>query len=261
MSAETEAESSENTVPNSKCKKRLAAIAALILCVAAAVCFCLIRKVPDVRGNTADAAREAIEDAGLEYSESREFSTEVERGMVISQSPSDGIARRGSDVEVTISRGIPVTVPDLVGKDMDDAKEMPEVSELKLTTTGKEFSDTLSKGLIIRQDPYPGTECEEGSEISVVISKGITQVTVPAVTGKTTEEAIAVLEKEGFKVAVNSQYSGYAAGTIAYQSVEGGDTADIHSEITITESLGAAPAKKSRSKKSGKSKPKSDVFG
>lgn len=219
--------------------------------------------VPDVAGLEAESARAAIEDAGLAYDENRQFSDDVARGMVISQAAEAGShLKKGSPVEVVISRGKPIPAPELAGQNLADAEKAAKKIGLAIEVESEEFSDTLGKDLIISQDVEAGTDCEEGQVIKVVKSKGITQVEVPNVVGMSADDASSALDKAGFKVAVDEVYSNEAAGTVTAQSVEGGKTADKGSTVTISKSIGPQPVSSgggggSKKKKSSSKKKKS----
>lgn len=214
--------------------------------------------VPDVTTLDAEGAQAMIEYAGLTYDEVREFSDEVERGNVISQSAEAGsYMKKGAPVEVVISRGQPIPAPDLKGISIKDAEKAAKKLKLSVEVEKEEFSDTLGKDLIISQDVEPAGDCEYGQVIKVVKSKGITQVEVPDVIGKGADDASTALEKVGFEVAINEVYSSSESGTIVEQSVAGGQTADKGSTITISKSIGPQPVRKSggsSKKKSGKKK-------
>lgn len=219
--------------------------------------------VPDVSGLDADGAKAMIEYAHLTYDEDRQFSEDVPRGEVISQTASPGShLRRGAPVEVIISKGKPIPAPNLVGVNIKDAQKSAKKLGLVVEVASEEYSDTLKKDLIISQDIEPDFECEAEQVITVVKSKGITQVKVPDVIGKTADKASEALKKEGFKSEIVEVYSSSDVGTIVDQSVAGGKTADKGSTITISKSVGPEPVRSSSSgKKKSKKKKKSGGGG
>ena len=160
-------------------------------------------------------------------------------------------------VDVVISKGVPIAAPKLIGKNIKEAEETSKKLNLGIEIVSEEFSDTLGKDLVISQDIEPKTECEYGQIIKVVKSKGITQVEVPDVIGKGSDDAKSALEKAGFGVTINEVYSSSDYGTIVEQSVEGGKTADKGSEITLSMSIGPQPVYRSSGGSSKSSKKKS----
>ncbi|MGW5191593.1 Stk1 family PASTA domain-containing Ser/Thr kinase [Kribbella sp. NPDC004138] len=94
-----------------------------------------------------------------------------------------------------------VAVPDLKLKSLADATALLEQQGLKISSTS-EKSDTVGRGLIIRQTPQGGTEAEQGSTVNVVVSAGQTAFSVPDVIGLSESKARNALEdaKGQFKV-------------------------------------------------------------
>ena len=65
--------------------------------------------VPDIVGKSEGDARAALGEAGLSAAVvDKQFSTEIPEGAVIRQSPADGTAPKGSQVELVISKGPPL---------------------------------------------------------------------------------------------------------------------------------------------------------
>lgn len=224
-------------------RKRLIIALSVVLIIAAAGIYRYMHcAVPSVMGLDADTAKNAIEAAGLEYSEEEEFSDDVEKGLVVTQTDEGNTVKRGTVITVSVSRGKAIEVPDITKMSKTKASKALGEAGLVMKTDGREYSDTLTKNRIISQTPAAGEICEEGEAVTVVLSKGITQVEVPDVTGKTVDEAAAELESAGLKAVTVTTYSNsYSAGFICDQSVPAGEKTDIHSTITLYESVGAAP--------------------
>ena len=63
-----------------------------------------------------------------------------------------------------------VEVPPVVGENYEDlASKYPDV---KFVLDRKEFHDTKPAGMVLEQDPIPGTQVEKGTAVAVVISDG-----------------------------------------------------------------------------------------
>ena len=218
--------------------------------------------VPDVVGMSSEEAAVTINKAGLTCATEKEFSDNVERGKVIAQTDQGKSVKKGTKIQLTISAGAPVAVPDLTGLTEEEAKEAAENAGLTIAVDGEELSDNIPKGGVTTQSPEAGTEIELESKIKVVMSKGIIQVEVPDVIGKSADDAQKKLKKAGLKTGnLSYEYSSTEAGLIIAQSVEAGKEVDKHSTIDLTISSGAAPVQKSysggSSKSSGSSKKKS----
>jgi beta-lactam-binding protein with PASTA domain len=64
----------------------------------------------------------------------------------------------------------------------------------------EEFSETVAKDLVIRQDPAPDTQAKRDTPVSVVISKGRQPIPVPNVVTKPAADAQKALEALGLTV-------------------------------------------------------------
>jgi len=140
--------------------------------------------VPNVVGEEFNIAITKILDKGLTYVVVEEDSDNVASGRVIRQLPVSGTKLNNDDiVTLYISRGaelIPsetpeavkkVVVPELVGMGKDDAVNLIESMGLVVTSVNKQYSDSLD-GLVIEQSPAYPASVDEGSGVSIIVSKG-----------------------------------------------------------------------------------------
>ena len=72
-----------------------------------------------------------------------------------------------------------VTLPDLVGKTIVQAREELQKKDLSLAQRGAETSDRIDKGLIARQEPAPGSRIRSTTVVQIFTSSGSGTVTVP----------------------------------------------------------------------------------
>ncbi|MCX5139718.1 Stk1 family PASTA domain-containing Ser/Thr kinase [Streptomyces sp. NBC_00338] len=123
--------------------------------------------VPDVTGESADDATAELEDAGLKVvvAPGRVSSPEDE-GNVARQSVPEGTeAAEGDTVTLTVSSGPRmIDVPDVTGKDVDDARgELEDAGfEVKVDRPFLSFSDTIAS-----QSVDGGDRAPEGSTITI----------------------------------------------------------------------------------------------
>jgi beta-lactam-binding protein with PASTA domain len=155
--------------------------------------------IPTVVGAKRAAAESALRDAGFKPKVTQAYSADVPSGRVISVSPPEGsTVEKGSTVTLTVSRGAkPVTVPDVKGKDVDEARGILEGDGLKVTVDEKESDQ--DPGTVLSQDPAAGATLKPGGTVTLVVAKA---VTVPDLTGMTEGEARKALEQAGFRVRV-----------------------------------------------------------
>jgi serine/threonine-protein kinase len=90
-----------------------------------------------------------------------------------------------------------VTVPDLVGKDLPQARTELAKKDLSLAFKGSELSDGVEKGLITRQEPAAGSRIRVTTAVQVLTSSGSGVVTVPELAGKTLDETLTLLQAAG----------------------------------------------------------------
>lgn len=92
-----------------------------------------------------------------------------------------------------------VTVPDLLGKSVAQARAELQKKDLTLAEKGREASDQVKKGLIVRQMPAAGSRIRVTRIIEVMTSSGSGTVTVPDLAEKTLDEALTLLQAAGLK--------------------------------------------------------------
>ncbi len=132
-----------------------------------------------------------------------------------------------------------VTVPDLLGKTEDEAKELTKDMKLGIQPMGEETS-TQAKGTISSQDIPEGSKVEQYTTIKYYISKGTQQIEIPDVDGQTGVDAQQTLEDMGLNVTVQKEYSeldenGSPAVELGYAvSTSPEEGADVSAGDTVT---------------------------
>jgi serine/threonine-protein kinase len=131
-------------------------------------------RVPTVKGLTERAARQRLTEAGFEVEVHRRGSSEEDTGKVIGQSvPGGKKAKRGSKVLLTIGEGQQVTkVPDLTGLPYSEAEKRLEEAGYLLGGVEEATSQTVPAGVVMKQDPPPGTTLAPGSYVYLTDSVG-----------------------------------------------------------------------------------------
>lgn len=130
------------------------------------------QRVPNVIGLNYAAAAAKLRSQGYRVQRVNRYSKNVSSGIVLRQSPK--YARARQKVRLVVSLGPHrhnLTVKDLTGYSLRSARDYAD--EVGLTLVVKEqASDSVDKGLIISQDPSPGTRVAPGSDLTVVVSTG-----------------------------------------------------------------------------------------
>jgi actin-like ATPase involved in cell morphogenesis len=90
----------------------------------------------------------------------------------------------------------PVEVTDVTNLPEGDATSALEADGFTVSRE-EEPSDTVDAGNVIRTDPAAGTEADSGSEVTIFVSTGPEEVTVPGVVGTDEGSAISQIEAAG----------------------------------------------------------------
>jgi len=103
----------------------------------------------------------------------------------------------GASVTLVLSSGPEeVTVPNVVGQDVDEARDQLEAAGLRAEVR-REEADDEEPGTVLRQDPGPGEEVASGSEVTLVVAEEPEEVTVPDVRGRSESEAVGSIGTAG----------------------------------------------------------------
>lgn len=196
-------------------KKTIAIVVGIIaaLAIIGGITFALLNApsensvpVPNVVGMTREEAIAKIEGEGFQVgSVTEENSDTVESGKVIKQDPNSDVRRdKGSTINFTVSIGAKeIVVPDLTNKTADEARKELTANGLKSAPGAAEYSDTIEKDRVARQDIAPGTKVAKDTTITYYLSLGSEGEEVPNVVGQREGAATAALENAGFNVAVD----------------------------------------------------------
>jgi beta-lactam-binding protein with PASTA domain len=199
--------------------------------------------VPNVVGQSALDASNALTAAGFKVSSTNQQNDTVPEGQVFEQDPKGNAkADQGSTIQIIVSGGVgKVEVPNVVGRTQAAASSL-------LTNAGfvpeviQEASDTIPSGQVISQDPAATTQQNKGSVVTIKVSSGVAQVTVPSVAGGDLASASATLGAAGFKVTSSQQSSTtVSAGTVINTNPAAGTQMAKGSTVNIIVSSGPPP--------------------
>ena len=149
--------------------------------------------VPGVVGKRESSAKSELEAAGLKVSVKTKYSTDVAKGKVISQSPGSGNqVTKNSTVVITVSQGekpeTMVRVPNLRYFTESEARSELKNSNLVLGSVLTEYSDSVEKGLVIRQTVSSGSKVKEGTAVGIYVRLGPRQTATTADQDSTADE-------------------------------------------------------------------------
>ena len=134
-----------------------------------------------------------------------------------------------------------VQIPNLVGKTVDEAKQILEENNIKYVEEEPQYSTEYPEGQIISQNPQyvENRKIREETEIKVVVSLGTETTTVPKFVGLTKEEA----ENQAKESKVNLEFieetsKTVEAGVIIKQETEEGETINAGDTVKVHISKG-----------------------
>jgi serine/threonine-protein kinase len=223
------------------------ALVALIVAIGAIAGYAVMPKpttVPDLKGQTLEQAKVALERDGLVLGEVNEtFHDVAAEGTVVGSDPDPGVTvKDGIAVSLFVSKGPQLfDVPDVVGKPLDEAKTLMMQAGFSLTVEKEAHHDTVPKGAVISHDP-DRESVRAGTSFSAVVSKGPPLQPVPNVAGTSEDKARSIIEDAGFTYASRAEFSDEITQGKVISSEPGADAmAPKGSTITAVVSKGPRP--------------------
>jgi serine/threonine-protein kinase len=112
-----------------------------------------------------------------------------------------------------------VTIPDLRGKNLGEAKAELAKKRTGLIVQASQFDNSYEKGTIIFQEPSAGSRFKVNRTVKVILSGGSEKVPIPKFEGRSLEWASQALREAGLRKGRISQIHTpqYAAGRIISQ--------------------------------------------
>jgi serine/threonine protein kinase len=170
-----------------------------------------LAKIPDIVGKKMREAQIIIDKEGFVLATSIQevFHDSIPAGLIIDQEPKAYTSQpRGTVVRVTVSKGkepVPVTMPNLVGKSLEEAQAELERLGLQSGVVSNQQSNDYLAGKVVDQDVKAGNTALRGTAINLVVSQGPGPVAQTAIVdnvripddGKEHEVRIAVADTQG----------------------------------------------------------------
>jgi eukaryotic-like serine/threonine-protein kinase len=192
--------------------------------------------VPNVVGVTEAQAVITLQNAGLVAGAiTNVATTTVTPTTVIVQTPTAGVrVNKGSSVQLQIAQTpTTVAVPDVTNRTRADATAVLQNAGFAVTVV-RRASTTVASGRVVDQSPTGGVAAQPGSTVTIIVSNGPAQTTVPDVVGETQANAVNALTAAGFKTQITFQTGGGTVGDVVDQSPNAGTKATTGSTVTIT---------------------------
>ncbi|MDD6043923.1 MAG: Stk1 family PASTA domain-containing Ser/Thr kinase [Eubacteriaceae bacterium] len=102
-------------------------------------------------------------------------------GEIIDQTPSAGTeVETGTKIDIVVSKGTSkIPVPNLIGRTVDDAKQLLKDAGLKLGKVSYEESSVYKANVIMGHDYENGEKVEKGTSVDIIVSKGEPDIAPP----------------------------------------------------------------------------------
>ncbi len=191
-----------------------------------------LSRVPSLVGLTQAEAEAQLATAGLTVGQvTPRNDEEAPAGQVLEQQfPPATEIEKATPVDLVVSAGpAPRTVPDVVGKPFAEAEAALTAVQLGVQRNDV-FSDSVPAGVVVATEPGASATLNRGDVVRVDVSKGPDLVTVPDVTGRSLDEAVAILRSSGL---VEGQVSGRAGRKVAVTDPRAGTNVRRGSRVDL----------------------------
>lgn len=167
-----------------------------------------VSDVPDVVGMPLEQAEQAIRANDLTLAPVERRNSLAPLDQVLAQDPEPRQVKSGELVSLVVSDGPAIlALPDLAGNPAAEAQAA--LQEQGFGAVIAEVFHGAAPGTVVGQSPPPGEPHQQGTEVTLQVSKGPQPFAVPDVKGKSCADASSQLE--GLGMSVKSQTTGGAA--------------------------------------------------
>ncbi|MFI5611290.1 Stk1 family PASTA domain-containing Ser/Thr kinase [Amycolatopsis sp. NPDC051903] len=194
--------------------------------------------VPDLTGKTPDQAGQILQQANLKLGNTNTQPADKQEdvGKILSQDPTpNSSATEGTSVNITVGGDLALKqVPDTTGQNFDDAKKT--LTGLGFQVKRSNVASQQPKDQVVNQQPNGG-QVPPGSTITLQVSNGPQDISMPDLTGQTEDQATQTLQSKGWSgnITVKSQKFGAGQpGTVIRTDPAAGETLSPTDPVTLT---------------------------
>jgi serine/threonine-protein kinase len=207
-------------------------------------------EVPRVVGSDLDSAITRLGADGFTVGDVERVQRDVPLNQVVNQDPVGEAGRdcklfgwfcSDPDVDLTVSGGPgQVEVPDVAGQTREVAEQTLDEAGLGVAVETRNSSDVPSD-FVIETSPPAGESVRRGSQVTLIVSSGPGQVSVPPVVGQMKNAAEQQLSARGLESSSREQASDRPGGEVLSQSPDAGTKVDPGSTVELVVSSGPEP--------------------
>ena len=156
--------------------------------------------VPQVSGQPLANAQSALKQAGLTPGKvTNQVSATIAVGVVISTNPGANTSwPQNKPVAIVVSAGPPL--PNFVGQQQSAVQAWAQANGISLNEQPAAASSTQPQGAVTKQSPAANTPVTKGEVVTIYISPGPPNVSIPNVDGMSVLQAYSKLRALGFQV-------------------------------------------------------------
>ncbi len=167
--------------------------------------------VPNVVSMNVNEAEDLLKERGIQYTKSYAYTEKYDKDVVYSQSiKAHSIYDNTKKMVLNVSKGKTYTMPDLVGKNIQDVNE--QIKDMPIEKV-YQYTDNIEKDIIVETSVDTGGKFNDSSSATITVSSGLYQK-VPDVKGMDIEEAKSTLKSIGLSYEVNEDYFDAEQGTV-----------------------------------------------
>lgn len=200
-------------------------------------------RTEQTRGPIAETDYDDGEEQPEEYNEKSRKSkgrNKKKKKLIIIIAIAAAVVMAGLAAILILGGGEEIEAPDFTGMTLQEAEAFAEENDIKVKLGEEVISDTVDKGLIVSQDPEAGQIIKTGSTITVNVSKGLGDGSVPGLTGKMKDDLYDYLEAAGFKLGeITTEASEKPEGTVLSQNPKAGEEVEKGTAIDVVVSDGS----------------------
>jgi len=203
--------------------------------------------IPEVTSQQLVVASQTLNRKGFDF-DTKYVRAPQPRNTVLEQSPIPGEAELSCKflnffcsrptVDLTVSNGPgKATVPPVSGLSESEARKRIRKAGLKSTVQSASSAD-IAEGDVIKAAPGTGTSLVRGQTVTITVSTGPQQISVPSLIGRNRASAVGTLRGKGLVPSVTEQSSTQPSQQVLSQSPSGGTSVDAGSTVSLVVSSG-----------------------
>ncbi|MDF2544164.1 MAG: serine/threonine kinase [Herbinix sp.] len=178
-------------------------------------------QMPDLYGKTKTEVLQWAKSQQVEITLLEMFNQDVDYGKVCDQNiKKDTKITRKDRIEVSISRGKSILVPDFTGMNKSEAQELAKLLGISVFFQFVNSSEKIDT--VLSQDVVAKTEIDQKQVVTISIAKEDGKIVVPDFRGLSTEEVNNLASLYGMKVFIHSMGDVGEGGTVVSQTVTPG---------------------------------------